>query len=97
MAFPKEKSEQQVIERALARLTGLAATAAAELSATSVRNLAEALPMPIRIQLNNAIEELDLGVTTRSVQNCTLRRIALLAVIALTGQLPDAISGYRSG
>ena len=59
-AFAKGKSDQQVIERALAKLTGSAATAAAELSATSVRNLAEALPMPIRIQLNNAIEEVDL-------------------------------------
>jgi hypothetical protein len=46
------------VERALSKLTAEAARTAADLSA--LRRTAEVLPMPIRIQLNNAIEELDL-------------------------------------
>jgi hypothetical protein len=46
------------IDRALAKVTGAAVRAADELG--NVRNTARALPLPIRIQLNNAIEELDL-------------------------------------
>ncbi len=46
------------VERALAKVTGAAVRTTDEL--TSVRSVAQALPQPIRIQLNNAIEELDL-------------------------------------
>jgi hypothetical protein len=46
------------VDRALAKLTGAAVRASDEL--TDVRTIARALPLPIRIQLHNVIEELDL-------------------------------------
>jgi hypothetical protein len=46
------------LSRALAKITKEAARAGRELA--SLRNDAEVLPMGIRVQLNNAIEEIDL-------------------------------------
>jgi hypothetical protein len=50
--------EDRIVARALAKLTKEAARAGRELA--SLRDDAEVLPMEIRIQLNNAIEEIDL-------------------------------------
>ena len=50
--------EDRLVARALAKLTKEAARAGRELA--SLRDDAEVLPMQIRIQLNNAIEEIDL-------------------------------------
>jgi hypothetical protein len=46
------------IDRVLAKITGATVHASYELN--GVRNVARVLPLPIRIQLNKAIEELDL-------------------------------------
>jgi hypothetical protein len=46
------------VDGALAKLTGAAVRAANELS--SMRATARASPQPVRIQLNNATDELDL-------------------------------------
>jgi hypothetical protein len=45
-------------QRALAKVTAEAARSANDLA--DLRKVAVVLPMPIRVQLNNAIEELDL-------------------------------------
>jgi hypothetical protein len=50
--------EDRLVARALARITKRAALAGKELA--SLRDYAEVLPLNIRIQLNNAIEEIDL-------------------------------------
>ena len=50
--------EDRIVARALAKLTKEAARTDRELA--SLRDDAEVLPMEIRIQLNNAIEETDL-------------------------------------
>jgi hypothetical protein len=50
--------EDRLVARALARITKQAARAGRELA--SLRDDAEVLPLDIRIQLNNAIEEIDL-------------------------------------
>ena len=50
--------EDRIVARALAKLTKEAARTDRELA--SLRDDAEVLPMEIRIQLNNAIEEIDL-------------------------------------
>jgi hypothetical protein len=46
------------IDRALAKIAIATVRASDELN--HVRNIARVLPLPIRIQLNNAVEELDL-------------------------------------
>jgi hypothetical protein len=50
--------EDRLVARALARMTKQAACAGKELAA--LREDVEVLPVDIRIQLNNAIEEIDL-------------------------------------
>ena len=50
--------DDRLVARALAKITKEAARAGRELA--SLRDDAEVLPMEIRIQLNNAIEEIDL-------------------------------------
>jgi hypothetical protein len=50
--------EDRIVARTLAKLTKEAARTGRELA--SLRDDAEVLPMEIRIQLNNAIEEIDL-------------------------------------
>jgi hypothetical protein len=50
--------EDRIVARALAKLTKEAARTGRDLA--SLRDDAEVLPMGIRIQLNNAIEEIDL-------------------------------------
>ena len=50
--------DDRLVARALAKLTKEAARTDRELA--SLRDDAEVLPMEIRIQLNNAIEEIDL-------------------------------------
>lgn len=63
------------VERALAKVTGAAVRASDELA--SVRGVAQALPLPIRIQLNNAIEELDL--LRHRLHEATLMRVIAAA------------------
>jgi hypothetical protein len=50
--------EDRIVARALAKLTKEAARTGRDLA--SLRDDAEVLPLEIRIQLNNAIEEIDL-------------------------------------
>jgi hypothetical protein len=66
------------IDRALAKLTAATVRAAAELAA--MRGPAGVLPRQVRIQLNNAIEELDL-----------LRHFLHEATIARVITAPDSL------
>jgi hypothetical protein len=66
------------MSRALAKLTAVAARTASELA--DARRIAAVLPLEIRIQLNNAIEELDL--LRFHLHEATLMH----AVVATTGE-----------
>jgi hypothetical protein len=63
--------EDRLVARALARITKRAALAGKELA--SLRDDAEVLPLDIRIQLNNAIEEIDL--LSYRLHEATLMRV----------------------
>jgi hypothetical protein len=69
------------IDRALAKLTAATVRAAHELAA--MRGPSAVLPWPVRVQLNNAIEELDL-------LRHYLHETAITRVIAATESLQNS-------